>query len=87
MNQEIIKALCNPVRLKIIQCISKKEKTVSELISNCSLSQSAVSQHLTKLKNAGLVKDSKNGREVFYSITDKNLSLISELLLNLGERK
>jgi len=87
VNQEIIKALCNPVRLKIIQCISKKEKTVSELISNCSLSQSAVSQHLTKLKNAGLVKDSKNGREVFYSITDKNLSLISELLLNLGERK
>ncbi len=86
MNQEAVKALCNPVRLKIIQCISKKEKTVSELINKCSLSQSAVSQHLTKLKNAGLVKDSKNGREVFYSITDKNLSLISDLLLNLGER-
>lgn len=87
MNEKIIKAMCNPTRLKIIQCLSAKDKTVTELISNCSLSQSAVSQHLIKLKNAGLVKDRKDGREVSYSLTNKNLSEISSLLLNLSEEK
>lgn len=83
---EIIKALCNPVRLKLIKCLSKEEKTVNELISNCGLSQSAVSQHLLKLKKAGLIIDKKNGREVIYSLTDKNLTKISDLILNISER-
>jgi ArsR family transcriptional regulator len=87
MEQIIIKALCNPVRLKLIKCISTKEKTVSELIQNCGLSQSAVSQHLNKLKEAGLIKDAKSGREVYYSLGDKNLTKISNLILNLAKRK
>lgn len=86
MNENKIKALCNPVRLKIIKCISEKEKTVGELIDTCGLSQSAVSQHLIKLKGAGLVKDRKVGREVFYSITDRKLTEVSNLILNLTER-
>ncbi len=83
---EIIKALCNPVRLKIIKCLSEKNKTVSEIISNCGLAQSAVSQHLVKLKNAGLVDDVKIGREVTYSLKNKELTKISDLILNLAER-
>ena len=85
MSEIIIKSLCNPIRLKIIQCLANKDKTVSELISTCNLSQSAVSQHLIKLKNAGLVKDTKSGREIIYSITDKNLVTISNLIINLGK--
>lgn len=87
MNENIIKALCNPTRLKIIQCLSKKDKTVTELISNCELAQSAVSQHLTKLKDAGIVKDHKEGREVYYSLLNKELSKISNILLNLSKEK
>jgi DNA-binding transcriptional ArsR family regulator len=87
MEADVIKALCNPIRLKLIRCISKREKTVGELISNCGLSQSAVSQHLIKLKKAGFVKDSKEGREVKYSLTNKDLSKISNLLLNLSKEK
>lgn len=87
MEEKLIKALCNPIRLKLIQCISKKEKTVGELISNCGLSQSAVSQHLMKLKKAGLVKDNKEGREVKYSLTNNQLSNISDLLLSLSKEK
>ena len=83
---EIIKALCNPVRLKIIKCLSEKNKTVSEIISNCGLAQSAVSQHLVKLQNAGLVYDIKTGREVTYSLKNKELTKISDLILNLAER-
>ena len=85
-NDKVIKALCNPIRLKIIKCISSKEKSVSELIDTCGLAQSAVSQYLTKLKNAGLVEDKKVGREVLYSLTDKEVSKISNLILNFTER-
>jgi len=85
MNENIIKALCNPTRLKIIQCLSQKDKTVTELISNCELAQSAVSQHLIKLKDAGIVEDRKEGREVYYSLLNKELSKVSKVLLNLAE--
>lgn len=81
-----IRALCNPVRLKLLKCISTNDKTVGELISNCGLAQSAVSQHLIKLKKAGLVKDAKVGREVYYSITNSNIIKICDLVLNLTER-
>lgn len=87
MKEDLIKTLCNPVRLKIIQCISVKDKTVSELISTCGLSQSAVSQHLIKLKDAGIVVDTKQGREVYYSLPDKRVSKISSLILNLIKEK
>ena len=87
MNEKIIKALCNTTRLKIIQCLSDKNKTVTELIGTCELAQSAVSQHLTKLKNAGLIKDKKVGREIIYSLSNKNLTKISSLLLNLSKEK
>ncbi len=83
MTERKIKALCNTTRLGIINCLATKEKTVSELIANCNLSQSAVSQHLSKLKNAGLVKTSKDGREIYYSLADKQLSRIGKMLLNL----
>lgn len=87
MSELLIKALCNPVRLKIIKCLSNKEKTVTQIIETCDLSQSAVSQHLSKLKKAGLVKDVKQGREVMYTVADKTLTEISNLILNLVERK
>jgi len=87
MNDKIVKALCNPVRLKIIQCLSESDKTVTQLIGNCSLSQSAVSQHLMKLKSAGLVKNKPEGREIIYSLSNKNLSKISTLILNLSKEK
>mgnify|MGYP003425995824 CR=1 FL=1 len=69
MTYSVIDALANPIRIQLILCLEKNEKTVQELISNCSLSQSAVSQHLMKLKDAKLVKDRKEGRFVYYSIT------------------
>lgn len=68
MQYSVIDAFGNTVRLKLICCLSKKRKTVQELISKCGLAQSAISQHLSKLKQAGLVKDEKEGKYVYYSL-------------------
>lgn len=69
MQYTVFNALGNPVRLRLLCCLSKGKKNVRELIQNCGLAQSAVSQHLTKLKQAGLVSSQKNGKYMYYSLT------------------
>lgn len=83
MKQEIIKTLANGVRLQLLLCIGEKGKSVTELINSCGLSQSAVSQHLSKLKDSGLVIDQKDGRSVIYQVKDKKLLKISKDLLDI----
>ncbi len=72
-------------RLKLLNCLNKESKTVNELIRVCGLSQSAVSQHLGKLKKMGLVESSKVGRKVYYSLTNKNLGALSGKILKYLE--
>ncbi len=68
-------------RLKLLNCLKEKSKTVEELIGVCGLSQSAVSQHLRKLKDMGFVKGKKVGRKVYYSLTKKQLGVLSGKIL------
>lgn len=68
-------------RLKLLTCLKEKPKNVSELIKNCGLSQSAVSQHLNKLKSLNLVKSQKKGKEIYYQLTKKSLGELSQKLL------
>lgn len=81
----ITKAIGNPVRLKLINCLSVKDSTVSELISNCGLAQSAVSQHLTLLKDSGIVSCSKEGREVIYHLDQKEISNVFNIVNKLSK--
>lgn len=68
-------------RLKLLSCLKEKSKTVSQLIKTCGLSQSAVSQHLAKLKTFDLVSCQKKGREIYYQLTKKSLGELSQKLL------
>ncbi len=73
----ILSALSNPTRLQLIQCLSQKPKSVSEMITICGLSQSAVSQHLAKLRRAGIVKTEKKGKIVYYHLAYPQLGDLS----------
>ena len=75
---EFFKALGDETRLKIIHMLSEKEMCVCEVIDQLDLSQPAISHHLKILRQAGLVKDSKEGKWVFYSLNE-------EALMNHGE--
>lgn len=85
MNSLVLSSLSNEIRLKLIVCLSKGEKNVSELIANCSLSQSAVSQHLEKLRRAHLVVTRRIGKEVYYSLTNRRVAKVSSELLSFIE--
>ncbi len=82
-NCEIYAAFGNKMRAKLIACLSKKSKSVTELIEHCHLSQSAVSQHLAKLKKANLIEANRSGKSIIYSLKYKKAADISSLLMSL----
>jgi ArsR family transcriptional regulator, virulence genes transcriptional regulator len=85
MTYDIYSAFGNQIRTKLVLCLAKKSKNVTELIQTCGLSQSAVSQHLGKLKKSGIVETKKDGKVVWYSLKYKKAADISKLLLSLEQ--
>lgn len=65
-----LKQLANEKRLLILCRLAESEATVSELCTMAGLSQSAMSQHLAKMRAEGLVEGRKDGLQVHYSIAD-----------------
>lgn len=64
----LLKQLANANRLMVLCHLVTGEKTVGEMAKSIGLSQSALSQHLAKLKEAGLVQSDKRGLSVYYRI-------------------
>lgn len=65
---EFYKALGDEVRLKILQMLTEREMCVCEIFDKLDMSQPAVSHHLKILRQAGLVKDSRDGKWIYYSL-------------------
>lgn len=63
---EVLKALSDPTRQKIYRLLLHEELCVCELAAVFQVSQSAISQHLRRLKAIDLVSDSRRGQWVFY---------------------
>lgn len=82
MKKNILPVFANMTRLKVINCLTDRPKNVGQLMKICRLSQSAVSQHLSKLKNAGLVQSDKIGKEVYYRLDNNRVGAITRILLN-----
>ncbi|MFQ6064945.1 MAG: ArsR/SmtB family transcription factor [Candidatus Bathyarchaeia archaeon] len=67
------KALADETRLRIIKLLEVREMCVCEVMVALGLTQPTASHHLGLLENAGLVKDRKEGKWVFYSVADQKL--------------
>lgn len=78
--EDVYKAFSNKKRLQLILCLSKSQ-SVTELLSRCELSQSALSQHLKILKVAGIIRCERDGKQQIYSINNKKVLQIAKLLL------
>lgn len=62
----LLKTLANPTRLKLLKLILDEELCVCELQELLKISQPAVSQHIAKLKAAGLIKERRAGMWTYY---------------------
>ena len=67
---KVIKAMAHPTRLFVVDELSQHgQRCVCELTAMIGADMSTVSRHLTILKNAGIVRDEKQGVQVFYRLT------------------
>ena len=64
----IIKALAHPTRLFLVEELCKRERCVCELAEMVGSDISTVSKHLALLRQAGIVRDDKRGKQVFYRL-------------------
>jgi len=68
------KALADDTRLRILRLLQIREMCVCEIMVALDLTQPTASHHLGILENAGVVRDRKEGKWVFYSLTDPELA-------------
>jgi DNA-binding transcriptional ArsR family regulator len=70
---ELFRTLSDPSRVRIIAALLDGENNVSELANIVGISESAISHQLRTLRQARLVCNRKQGREVFYSLDDDHV--------------
>lgn len=75
----LLKLLAEENRLKILCLLRQGELCVCEILEHFDLSQSLVSHHLITLKEALLVSDRKEGRQVFYSLTKRGQKIVTNI--------
>lgn len=79
----LLKMISNPSRLLILCALVTREHTAGELEELVGLSQSAVSQHLAKLRLKELVSTRREAQSIYYSIKDPTTKQLVETLHNI----
>ncbi|MEQ8933872.1 MAG: metalloregulator ArsR/SmtB family transcription factor [Nitratireductor sp.] len=75
MNEtEIFKALADPTRRAVFERLVEGEKNATQVREGLDVSQPAISQHLTVLRKAGLVRERRVGRHVNYVVDPNGLT-------------
>lgn len=80
---ELLKNLAHPGRLLVLCALVTREHTAGELESLVGLSQSALSQHLARLRLQGIVNTRRDGQRIYYSLSDDNARHIVKTLHQL----
>jgi len=77
---DVLRVLCHPHRLKIVELLLRDRLTVGELAEQLDLAPNAVSQHLTHMKAHGLLTANRDGREVYYEVTSPQPAMILDCI-------
>ena len=75
---ETLKAISDPVRRNILEMLKEEKRSAGELASEFNLSGATVSYHLTQLKKAGLILESRHKNFIYYEL---NASVFEEVLV------
>lgn len=70
---ELLKNFSDSTRIRILYTLLNNEKTVSEIVNEINMTQSAVSHQLKILKTSKLIKNRKEGKNIYYSLSDKHV--------------
>ncbi len=76
--QQTLKALADPIRREILNMLRKGRMTAGEITEQFSVTAPSISRHLSVLKDADLIRDTREGKFIFYEI---NTSVLEETML------
>ncbi|MBR5791711.1 MAG: winged helix-turn-helix transcriptional regulator [Ruminiclostridium sp.] len=82
--QRTMKALADPTRREILHLLKSGRLAAGEITERFPVSAAAISRHLSVLKEADLIRDTREGKYIYY---DLNTSVLEELTLWLAELK
>ncbi|MFE0750620.1 ArsR/SmtB family transcription factor [Gordonia sp. NPDC058843] len=83
---DLLRALASPTRVAIVLSLRERVQCVHELVGHLGLSQPLVSQHLRVLKDAGVVRGQRNGREITYELLDDHVAhIVGDALIHANE--
>ena len=80
---ELLGAMAHPARLLVLCVLVSGEKPVNELVATCGISQSAVSQHLAKMRNLKLVTTRRDGQTIYYRLASEEVRLILSTMYDI----
>ena len=76
--QQTLKALSDPIRREILELLKSGRLPAGEIAERFPVSGAAISKHLSVLKEADLIRDTREGKYIFYEL---NASVLEEVLL------
>ena len=82
--QNTIKALSDPIRRKILEYLKVGRLSAGEIVEKFDISGAGISKHLSILKDADLIRDSKEGKFIYYEL---NTSVLEEVMLWISNIK
>lgn len=82
--QKTLKALADPTRREILNLLKEGKKSAGEISDQFEITAAAVSRHLSVLKDADLIQDSREGKFIFYQL---NTSVLEEIMLWITDLK
>lgn len=82
--QHTLKALSDPIRREILNLLKKGRLSAGEISSQFSVTDASISRHLSVLKEADLIRDTREGKFVFYEL---NASVLEEMILWVRDLK
>ena len=82
--QNTMKALSDPIRREILSLLKSGRLSAGEIAEKFPVSGAAVSKHLSVLKDADLIRDTREGKFIFYEL---NASVLEEVMLWLAGLK
>ena len=82
--QKTMKALSDPVRREILNLLKNGRLSAGEISEHFPVTDAAVSRHLSVLKEAELIRDTREGKYIYY---DLNASVLEEILLWISDLK
>lgn len=82
--QHTLRALADPIRREILHLLKDGEMSAGDIAAHFPVTAAAVSRHLSILKEADLIRDSREGKFIFYQL---NASVLEEIMLWITDLK